>query len=887
MRLMNKFTITILCLLAPFFSGRAQDQLDVAWTTFLGGSGNDEARAVVVDKFDNVYVCGVVEGTGYPPPQNVPTSFDQGPGGFLASFSPDGTLRWLQYFGCVRPHELVISESGLLYMAGQTAVECGSDGFVDGVVAFFNTAGQRVGRDYTFDGSKDDIVTTIDVRRNPANGVDAVYVAGITTSTDFPVTGNAPVSSFQGSGSGSDKSDGFVAVLNVVERTSSPLELVPYVVTYFGGSDIDEILTLRLGRSNGFVNSVYIGGRTRSGLLSAPGIIQPARLGTSLDDDGFVASLDPVFLRGNWMTFLGAAGNQAVHGLQTDAVPTINPTTGNLIRVCGVNNGSDFPFPGQSGVPPVQYQGGSALGGDVFYLELVDRFVVGVDVSNVSGVASSEDDLPGAFARTSEPLERMVVFSNGILTASGQTENFDAFIYSNDGTRSFVSEYKGNGDDYVLDSVYARFSFGGYDAGPKSRYFCGVTTSTNLPGIDAAGPIFQRTPGGGQDAYIVKLGCAARTARITATDSVLCACAAGADSVILTIAPSPKDVKWDDGSTSAARVVRGPGTYKLEFTEVGGCRYIDSVIIRAGTTPVGKLTQSGTIDLCTTPDALITVNGSNFSTIQWSGGTVVDNQTIRVSSAGKYWAILTSSDGCVTTTDTVTVTSLSGSAGISAALGLVNTDSVEVGETARVTLRITAPAGTSLETLPVDWSAVVQFDRWILHPVRPLTLGTANDSIRTVSVSGRRKPSSDTLGVFAFRVALGPSDSATIIVDSLVFEPCAVKVPGTALGIKIAGICQAGGVKRFITTARNRLRVAIAPNPVGGMGSTVSADGVETGTATARIVDLVGQTIDIEKIDGSDGTVQWLIPNWLPTGRYACVVTSGDASSSVIFEVVR
>jgi hypothetical protein len=217
----------------------------------------------------------------------------------------------------------------------------------------------------------------------------------------------------------------------------------------------------------------------------------------------------------------------------------------------------------------------------------------------------------------------------------------------------------------------------------------------------------------------------------------------------------------------------------------------------------------------------------------------------------------------------------------------VNTDSVEVEETARVTLRITAPAGTSLETLPVDWSAVVQFDRWILHPVRPLTLGTANDSIRTVSVSGRRKPSSDTLGVFAFRVALGPSDSATIIVDSLVFEPCAVKVPGTALGLKIAGICQAGGEKRLITTTRNRPRVAIAPNPVGGMGSTVTAESIDALSATARIVDLVGQTIEIERIDAEDGTVQWLIPNWLPTGRYACVVTSGDVSSSVIFEVVR
>jgi hypothetical protein len=753
----------------------------------------------------------------------------------------------------------------------------------------FALDGERVGRDYTFAGSKENIATCIDVQTDPSNGSEVVYVAGITESNDFPVTPNAPQGAFQGDGPGATSTrDGFVASLRIVPNGGA-LELIPAVVTYFAGPGLDEILALRVGQEDGKASKVYIGGRTRSSKLPAPGIQQAERLGGPSDDDGFVACLDASTLAGQWMMFLGAAGNQAVHGLQTDAVPTINPTTGNLIRVCGVNNGSDFPFPGQSGVPPVQYQGGSALGGDVFYLEILERFnpsqnITDAFATQVSGVASFEDDLPGAFARKPDTLDRMVVFSNGILTSAGPSTNFNAYIYSADANRSFVREFRGNSDDYILDVNQARFGFGGYDVGPKAGYFCGSTTSTNLPGIDAAGPIFQRTPGGGRDAYIVKLGCAARTARITATDSVLCA---GADSVILTIAPSPKDVKWDDGSTSAARVVRGPGTYKLEFTEVGGCRYIDSVIIRAGTKPVGTLTPSGTIDLCTTPNPLITVNGSNFSTIQWSGGTVVDQRTIRVSTAGKYWATLTSSDGCVTTTDTVTVTSLSGSGGITAALGLVNTDSVEVGETARVTLRITAPAGTTLETLPVDWSAVVRFDRWILHPVRPLTLGTANDSIRTVSVSGRRKPSSDTLGVFAFRVALGPSDSATIIVDSLVFEPCAVKVPGTALGLKIAGICQAGGEKRLITTTRNRPRVAIAPNPVGGMGSTVSADGVETGTATARIVDLVGQTIEIERIDAEDGTIQWSIPNWLPTGRYACVVTSGDVSSSVIFEVVR
>jgi hypothetical protein len=776
-------------------------------------------------------------------------------------------------------------------MVGQTTKECGTSGFVDGVVAMFNTAGQRLGRDYTFDGSKDDIVTTIDVRRNPANGVEAIYVAGITTSTDFPVTANAPVSSFQGSGSGLDESDGFVAVLNVVERTSSPLELVPYVVTYFGGPDIDEILTLRLGRSDGLVNSVYIGGRTRSGLLSAPGIIQPARLGTSLDDDGFVASLDPVFLRGNWMTFLGAAGNQAVHGLQTDAVPTINPTTGNLIRVCGVNNGSDFPFPGQSGVPPVQYQGGSALGGDVFYLELVDRFVVGVDVSNVSGVASSEDDLPGAFARTSQPLERMVVFSNGIVTASGQTENFDAFIYSNDGTRSFVSEYKGNGDDYVLDSVYARFSFGGYDVGPNSKYFCGRTTSTSMPGLQSSDPVFQRTARGLLDGYIVKIGCASPSSRIRASKTRVCSEGIDSDSVVLSLEPSALDVVWEDGSTSSTRIVRAPGTYKVTIGATQGCTFTDSITIGKGVYPQGTLTPSDTIVICDSASAVITLTGTNIETVQWNGGEVMNAFSIRVTSPGLYYATMLSADGCRSRSDTVTVINGSSSSGASAVLTILNADSIKVRDTLHVALRIAPPSGTALESLPLSWSCTVRMNRWELYPVLTLQLGTTDNATRSVTVSGTRDATSDTLIVLSFNVALGESDSVTIAVDSLTLEPCTTTIPSTSIGLRIAGICDAGGVKRFISTAGARLRAIITPNPInvnGGVAAVrATVQGDDNPAVTARVVDLLGHSTVLDRPKRIETGLQWEIPPSLPTGHYVFIVQHADTLATTAFEVVR
>ena len=867
-------------LLSPTLHIRAQGPIQVQWATFLGGSGNDEVRDLVVDKNDNVYVCGVFESPDFPKPFNVPSSFDTtGPGGFLASFSPNGELRWLQYFSGIRPYELVLTKTGVLLMAGQTAEILG----VDGSVSLFNTDGVRVGRDYTFNGSQRDIVTSIDVQTDPSNGAEVLYVVGITESNDFPVTTNAPQGAFQGGAS-----DGFVASLRIAPIPSNPgvLELLPAVVSYFGGPGADEALTVRVGKENGKASNIYIGGRTRSSKLPAPAVLQPTRLGAESDDDGFVACLDASTLSGKWMTFLGGIGNQAVHSLQTDQVPTVNPTGVGLVRVCGVNNGSDFPWPGLPSEQPLQYRGGTALGGDVFYLEIVDRFE-GISASSVSGVASFEDDLPGAFARTSEPLERMVVFSNGILTATGQSGNFDAYIYSNDGTRSFVSEYKGNGDEYVLDSIYARFSFGGYDVGPNSKYFCGRTTSTSMPGLQSSDPVFQRTARGLLDGYIVKIGCASPTSRIKASKMRVCSEGIDSDSVVLSLEPIVPDVVWEDGSISSTRIVRAPGTYKVTIGATQGCTFTDSITIGKGVYPQGTLTPSDTIAICDSASAVITLTGTNIETVQWNAGDVMNAFSIRVTSPGIYYATMLSADGCRSRSDTVIVVNGSPASGASAVLTILNADSIQVRDTLHVALRIAPPSGTELESLPQNWSCAVRMSRWELYPLLPLELGTTDDTTRRVVVSGARDATSDTLIILSFNVALGESDSVTIVVDSLTLEPCSTTIPSTSIGLRIAGICNAGGVKRFISSSTSRLRAVVAPNPVGASGGLATIQGDDVGLATARIVDLLGQSFVLDRPTNTASGTRWEIPSSLPTGRYVFLVQRAGTITTTVFEVVR
>jgi hypothetical protein len=220
-------------------------------------------------------------------------------------------------------------------------------------------------------------------------------------------------------------------------------------------------------------------------------------------------------------------------------------------------------------------------------------------------------------------------------------------------------------------------------------------------------------------------------------------------------------------------------------------------------------------------------------------------------------------------------------------LSYAGADSATVGSTARVIMRIAIPKGVALESLPTDWSAVVRFNKTMLFPVRPLGRGITDDSMRSIRVTGRRKSSSDTLGFFDLRVALGESDSTSIIVDSLDFDPCVAGSAPTALPFRTAGICRIDSVGRFVTFRRTRLAVSVASNPVGPDGAIGSAVGDEAMQSSARIVTMLGEEIQLGSGAFDGNSAEWMIPTWIPAGTYMFVVQSPSMVASTLFEVVR
>lgn len=213
------------------------------YSTYLGGGGEDVGFGIAVDNRGNAYVTGTTNSTRFPG----------------ASGSPAG-------------------------------------GF-DVFVTKLNAGGSAILYSTFLGGSGDELGTVIET--GPSIAVDSAfnaYIAGSTSSADFPVTTGAAQSQFGGG------QDGFVAKLN---STGSTLTYA----TYIGGSGIDSSNAIAIDGSG---NAYISGGAQSTDFPVTPGALKT----TSMDgQDGFVAKLNPTGTVFVYSTYLGGSSFDTAHAI--------------------------------------------------------------------------------------------------------------------------------------------------------------------------------------------------------------------------------------------------------------------------------------------------------------------------------------------------------------------------------------------------------------------------------------------------------------------------------------------------------------------------------------------------------------------------------------------
>ena len=178
------------------------------YSTYLGGASNDSGNAVAVDAAGGAYVAGHTTSAAFPTTAGAfDTALNSGTDAFAARLSPTGSsLVYSTYLGGSGSdfgNGIAVDAAGSAYVSGETssfdfpttagAFDTTYNGGGDAFVVKLNPGGSALVYSTFLGGTSTDVGFGI--------GVDAsgdAYVAGFTSSPDFPTTAGAFDTTFNG-----------------------------------------------------------------------------------------------------------------------------------------------------------------------------------------------------------------------------------------------------------------------------------------------------------------------------------------------------------------------------------------------------------------------------------------------------------------------------------------------------------------------------------------------------------------------------------------------------------------------------------------------------------------------------------------------------------------
>ncbi len=365
----------------------------LAYSTYLGGSGNDIAKGIAVDASGNVYLAGETGSADLAVLSAVQTTHGaQSPTTigdvFVAKFSPAGVLLYLTYLGGSgddAASAIAVDAAGNAYVVGYTtspnfpvagatplqSTYGGSGGANwyhqgDAFIAKLNPSGNKLVYSTYLGGSQDDFAMAIAI-----DSAGDAYVAGGTASGNFPTTPGSFQTRLKGVGGEPvepccagpfiDPGDAFVVEL---DPTGSKLLLS----TLVGGSNDDTATSIALDSSN----NIYIAGYTMSNNFpTTQGALQRTWGGFDqqtpyfVTGDGFITKLNATATTQIYSTYFGGSGDECISSIAVDSTGSVYFTgwssTTNLPTTAGAIQSS---YAGYQVLPfIIEYNFGDAIVG--------------------------------------------------------------------------------------------------------------------------------------------------------------------------------------------------------------------------------------------------------------------------------------------------------------------------------------------------------------------------------------------------------------------------------------------------------------------------------------------------------------------------------------------
>lgn len=251
-----------------------------AFSTFLGGVGNEHAGGIAVDSLGDIFVAGGTSSSNFPVVSPLQATLAGTQDAFVAKFSYTGTVAFSTYLGgsgttLQQANAIALDSAGNPYIAGVTAsvnfpVTTGAfqptlNGQQNAFVTKMTAGGSAFVYSTYLGGDGSDWASGIAV-----NAAGNAYVAGFTSSVNFPQA--SPVQAAFGG-----LSDAFISEFNFAGNGL-------IFSTYYGGSGSDTANAIALDTNA----NIFIGGQT--GSLNLP-LVNPIESTTAASSTGWILRL--------------------------------------------------------------------------------------------------------------------------------------------------------------------------------------------------------------------------------------------------------------------------------------------------------------------------------------------------------------------------------------------------------------------------------------------------------------------------------------------------------------------------------------------------------------------------------------------------------------------
>ena len=480
----------------------------LSYSTYLGGTAEDDAYAIAIDGSGDAYVTGQTKSTNFP---TMPANSTTNTGGFdvfVSKIAADGSsLIYSTYIGGSGDdsgNAIAVDTSLNVYVAGGTRstnfptqgpFQLNSGGGLDAFVLELASNGGSLVFSTYLGGSGDEVANGIAV------DTTGVYTAGFTQSTDFPLSGSPLQGTFSGISAG------------FVTKLQSSGNALAYS-TYLGGGANDFASSVAVASGKAYIT----GATTDANFPVTPATAFQSSCGTAANcngglQDAFVTVLNSSGGGPVYSTYLGGQANDQGLGIAVD-------TSGNAY-VTGLTQSSQF---------PVKSAAQSTFGGGT-----QDAFVAEF---NPSGSPAANTLVYSTFLGGSLNDAGNGVAVDGSKNAYvvGQTNSSDfptaapTQLALGGGVDGFVSEISASGSlvfsTYLGGALNDNTNAGNplnpvgavaVDSAGANIYVAGNTLSSPFPGLNG----FQINYGGLTDAFVAKYSTGSSSGSFTVSNGAL------------------------------------------------------------------------------------------------------------------------------------------------------------------------------------------------------------------------------------------------------------------------------------------------------------------------------------------------------------------------------